>query len=473
MSLPPDMRRDTEIVISDNHSTDGTSALLASAFANEPIVKVFSPPRHLPTAEENLCYAVTQCAGDYVWTLGDDDSVDPHALLTLRDCLHEGKFDLIIFNSRATSYFGMPLRMIRIPCFSERLETDLLTFIKLTGFWFVIAGFSTTVFRRTHADIAEFEKILSRGKIYSHVIWLIACFAKKPFVFINRPLVNYRQNLSDVTDTGHWERVAERERASVGAIWSTGFIKLLEYLVKKAIITPSFLRDVLDRNLVSRFYFADEMLAHFNRGLKHDLQTARSTVTLEDIELFRTWAIDIWADDVLILSLLDEVRGCIVAGRPVRAGAIENLGYIIDSRNAQPWCERFHRYDISGYSVYNHAEKWFAIRADSYDKAKYHLEYLDFRSDPPYLLVRLHERELIESLEKLDVMMPSNFVRENELRLACDAYRDRLLSGDMRNQNKSSPSVFKRILIAVWDGLPRGIQTAIEPIADRIDRMVD
>jgi glycosyltransferase involved in cell wall biosynthesis len=473
-TLPTELKRQTEIVVSDNHSSDGTSNLIKNLFENEPLVRLCSPPTHLPTAEENLCYAISQCKGEYVWTLGDDDSVDPNGLLTLKSIIDEGSVDFAIFNSRATSFFGMPLRMTRIPCFARVLDVPILDFVRLAGFWFVISGFSTTVFRRELANVSEFEDILSLGKIYSHVVWLIYSFANHKFVFVNEPLVNYRQNLSDVVPTGHWENVAQREKTSVGGLWSTSFLRQLDYLVERKVINRTFVREVLDRNLVSRFYFADEMLAHFNRGLRHDLQTGTLTVSTQDIEYFQEWANLIWSDNLMILSLLEDAKICIRDGKPAQAETIENLSIILDSRSAQMWCDRFHVYDTKGYSVYGHAGRWFAVQNNSFELARPHLEYLDFQSHLPELVVAQTEEQLIGVLDGQKDFVASNFSRENSLIERSHGYRDRLIEYSKHMEyERNPPSRLKRALILLWDNIPSGIQKAIEPLADKIDKLVD
>lgn len=72
---------DVEIVVSENHSSDGTKDVV-SAFGRR--VKVVRPPSHLSMAA-NWNYAVNACSGKWVGMLSGDDRILPGYVRSIRD----------------------------------------------------------------------------------------------------------------------------------------------------------------------------------------------------------------------------------------------------------------------------------------------------------------------------------------------------------------------------------------------------
>lgn len=393
--LPASLRDVTEIVISENHSTDATPAILDAEFGTDPRVRICRPEAHLPTAEENLCFALSQCAGEFVWTLGDDDGVEPETLARLGDLLVANEHDFLLFNSRSMSYHGVLKTQVQVPCLAPRLDLPLLDFVRISGFWFTMAGFSMSVFRRSCADLDAFRQILSIGRIYSHVVWLIDCFHDRRFAFVNAPLVNYRENLYVTVSTDHWEKVSAREKTFLGGLWSTGFLRLIDRLAERGIVERSFIREVVDRSPSQRYYFANELLSHFLRGLRKDVDSKQNTIPIADLAYFRDWVRVIWPNNIVLISLFEEVLRCRREGHEMRATLAEEIAMIFRALSAMRWFDHFHVYDAFGYAVYHHGSRWFAIRRDNIDAVAAHLEFLDFRDASELLGVCASEAELI------------------------------------------------------------------------------
>jgi glycosyltransferase involved in cell wall biosynthesis len=68
---------DIEILVSDNHSNDETSQLL-SVFS-DPRLKIFRPEKPLPM-HGNWEYLLSKAKGQWIYFLGDDDALMPHAV---------------------------------------------------------------------------------------------------------------------------------------------------------------------------------------------------------------------------------------------------------------------------------------------------------------------------------------------------------------------------------------------------------
>lgn len=394
--LPDTLARVTEIVISDNHSTDTTADILSAEFCNEPRVRVCRPEKHLPTAEQNLCFALSQCVGEFVWTLGDDDGVEPETLARLGDLLVANQHDFMLFNSRSMSYHGVLKTQVQVPCLAPQLDMPLLDFVRISGFWFTMAGFSMSVFRRSCADLDAFRQILSIGRIYSHVVWLIDCFHDRRFAFVNAPLVTYRENLYVTVSTDHWEKISAQENTFLGGLWSTGFLRLIDRLAERGIVARSFIREVVDRKPTQRIYFANEILSHFLRGLRKDVGSEQNTIPVEDLAYFRDWLRVLFPNNIVLLSLFDEALRCRQEGRKLRASLANEITLIQQALNSWRWFDHFHVFDAFGYAVYRHGPRWFAIRRDSIHLVEPHLEFLDFAEASELLGVSSSEVEILD-----------------------------------------------------------------------------
>ena len=69
--------RDCEIVVSDNHSIDGTVQVLEEVFGHDARVRVISPTKPL-SMSRNFEHAISASQGDWISTLGADDGILPY-----------------------------------------------------------------------------------------------------------------------------------------------------------------------------------------------------------------------------------------------------------------------------------------------------------------------------------------------------------------------------------------------------------
>ena len=395
VAMPEKLFGQFEIVISDNHSTDGTAVLLRSEFGDDPNIRVFSPEEHLYTAEENLCFALSMCRGDYVWTLGDDDAPSPHVLQRLADLLYDGQFDLLIFNFGQFSYNGEIIREVVVPALAEVIEISFLNFVERAGILTLPAGFSQLVFRRSYADLEYFRQVISVSRIYSHVFWLIKCFHDKRFAFINRPLVRLRTNPYVTEKDNHWREVSAHERIFLGGIWSVELVKLSNELVKAGIIEDKFFKGVVDRSFDHRWYFPADTLNQFMKGVRCDMCSKDEIVSLEDAKIFFQWAQVVFSENLILISLLAEFVECKALKGQFRNGLAGDLERVLASIQNTRWFDNFIRYHFLGFAVYAHADYWFAIRLGFQDGFSEYLELLDFSSISPDLGVTETEADLL------------------------------------------------------------------------------
>ncbi len=86
LSLPPLARPEVEVVVCDNHSTDGSAAIVATYAAKDGF-RAISPPRHFENRTENWRFAVDAATGMWVMILHADDALVPGGLAHLRSAV--------------------------------------------------------------------------------------------------------------------------------------------------------------------------------------------------------------------------------------------------------------------------------------------------------------------------------------------------------------------------------------------------
>lgn len=96
-------RNDVEIIVSNNHSADGTAAYLATV--SDPRLRVVSPPVDLPMSL-HYEFAISQATGEWLTLLGDDDAVMPYIFDRLDELTRQ--YDQISVIASARAYYFWP-----------------------------------------------------------------------------------------------------------------------------------------------------------------------------------------------------------------------------------------------------------------------------------------------------------------------------------------------------------------------------
>lgn len=387
-----------EIVVSNNHSTDNTKDFLENNFSTNNKIRVYSPPQHYKTGEENLCFALAHCRGEYIWTLGDDDIPVEETLSTLFTNLNKKKHDLLIFNCKIVSQSGHVRRQLGTYCLQPQLDIDLLDFIRVAGFFQETCRFCNVVFRRHEINLDKLKDILKIGKIYAHVPWLISEFYDKKFTFINQPLTVSR----DYIYRDHWEKFSQKEGTFWGHHWTVGFLRLLDYLVECGIIERRFLKEVVSQGYGNLSYFWNDILGFMLSGLKYKGKIKLRKITESEMKYFISWVREVDGENLpLVVLFEDMVRAIGLHGKPT-SKQIEKFGSIVYARQATNWFQPFHRYDAYGYAVFRHSQKWFAILLGQFDTVSFLLKNTDFDDFKNILFVRNSEQELLNVLKTQD-----------------------------------------------------------------------
>jgi len=399
---------DWELVVSDNCSQDETAQLCQRLHSSISQLRRIAPPQHLYTAEENLFFALNQVGGTYTWVLGDDDVPQAETIGELIRQIQQEKYDLMIFNSGSIDYHGHRLRMIRTPCHTPILEISFQDFIRRTGCWFVIAGFSTILLRTDCVKGKDVQQLLRAGKIYSHVTFLVEHFSDKKFAFINKPLVWYRQNLIDIRPASHWDNVARRENTFPRALWTLSFIRQLKYLQDKKIIDEQFFPSILDQTLTHRFRLFYELITHLiiqiklNMRLNAHLKMNRGDFN-EILDFLKScspaeW--DLWKHLEELFALQEKAAGRFYYGRAAREYRAKfsffwNYMNKIKKHFIHPFFDRFQY----GYHIFKTPFGWCACQPRSIALLYEELQFIDPKSRGHEIIFSDTEDELTSAMQ--------------------------------------------------------------------------
>ena len=419
-----------EIVVSDNCSDDATAEVLSRQGNRAREIVVVRPPRRTDHAEDNVLFMLRHAKGRYVWLLGDDDDIVPSSVSSLLDVVRNDVADLAVFNSRSHDFHGRPLKDIRIPCNAAHLDLSMADFVSRTGFWFVLSGFSTTVFRRENANVEALANMLAVSRIYSVVTWLVQQFWEARVRFVNVPLVSYRQNLSDVAPTAddieelrrererlevltrgegapvlsepHWARVTRLENTFAKGVWTNKFLEQIDVLCSTTSMERTFLTKVVDRGLESRFVFTVEVLKHFVEQLERwERDGEEHALTTAQLAYFTEWASYLWIDQGVVPILLRQFARAKAQGDVEAAGrALRSLRSVLNELARRPWFQRYHVRIFRGYNLYAHGGVWAAVHVSRPDLAVAQFQFLDPSPVRPFLLTASSEEALLSEIER-------------------------------------------------------------------------
>ena len=100
-----DSKRDNiEILVSDNHSTDGTMRFMQKLVKEYSFVSYYRNSSNLG-CKKNDIELIKKCKGDFLWFMGDDDSVVGNGLISVLGVLEDsGKNNIWLLNSTPSQY---------------------------------------------------------------------------------------------------------------------------------------------------------------------------------------------------------------------------------------------------------------------------------------------------------------------------------------------------------------------------------
>jgi hypothetical protein len=396
-NLIDDARYDMEIIVVDNASTDGTANFLAEGIDHR--IRVVSRIKHLPTAEENIFQSLAEATGEYVWFLGDDDvpvlsNFDRHYRR-----LAQGRHDLLVFNPAIVDSSGTLAVLQNVKINREELELPVGDLVETIGCFFTLAGISNCIVRRACLSAERGLQFFRAAPIYSMVAWLIDAAHGRPTVFVNQPLVYYREN--DYSD-GHWSRVATRMGVGDLHFWTSGILALLEALVAAKCITPAQIGRIMevDRDGM-RYSLIDDMLFKYQQqivigGSDADPRQRMASDDLERVARFFAVVDPTTYDLLLCLQAL-----ATKSDKKAMSHEQERFLKLFGARQAVgPWARRV-SFVHNGYEIIKTPVQWTAIRAGVPGRRNEVMRYVDPLPRKPQVLVSSSWDELREQIGEL------------------------------------------------------------------------
>ena len=143
---------DYELIIVDDGSTDGTSALLDNMSQKENWIKVIHKENEGPGIARNA--ALDIAAGKYVFFLDSDDWIAPGSLKYLFELAERKKADIICYGVKKTSS-----REYELPTVSTAKDREYIGEEILNTYFRQISATVCKFFRRTIFDSYRFENV--------------------------------------------------------------------------------------------------------------------------------------------------------------------------------------------------------------------------------------------------------------------------------------------------------------------------
>ncbi len=213
------------ILISENHSKDGSLAIANKFKEDYDFIKIISPSKHLPTGEHNLFYAIKNINSDFIWSFADDDLLLPGAIDHIYEKINEcenNNIDFILINSKYQDSNGRVISREII-----NLEKDIYVYKSFSdllcdvGPTTILASFSSSIFRAANVKRLNLEEYLIECPIYAHVFSYLSAYVKSKVAIIRFPLVVLRKT----TTFQHWEKTAERQGWYTLYPWTGGLTR--------------------------------------------------------------------------------------------------------------------------------------------------------------------------------------------------------------------------------------------------------
>lgn len=199
-SILPQLRSHDELVISDDHSTDGLPLILA--LYHDPRIRVL-PPKYFGDPTRNFEYAMTHSLKELIFLADQDDVWHPEKISIMREKL--GEVDLAICDCRLTD---QQLNTISPSFFkTNRSRPGLLKNLFKSSYMGCCMAFRCEVL----------EKALPfPDSILSHDQW-IGLVAERHFriAFIQQILVDHRRHLTNYSSTGAQSRNSLKKKLKI------------------------------------------------------------------------------------------------------------------------------------------------------------------------------------------------------------------------------------------------------------------
>jgi glycosyltransferase involved in cell wall biosynthesis len=399
---------DIELIVVNNNSTDATAAVLEKHA--HPHLRAIQVEHHRPTAEENIIRSVEFCRGEYVWFLGDDDVPVLENFASHYRLLQKGDADFFLFNASITDSKGNLSVLQNIKMNRPMLETSMPSLVMTIGCLFTLAGVSNQIIRRSLLSTERGLHYMGISQIYSMVAWIIEAAKDARVIFVNAPLVYYREN-----DYGnHWSGVAKKMGVCDRYFWSIGLVDLFSELIKNKCLTYAQVARIVEvKRDGARFSSLDDIISMFYTQIVYgaaDANDTRQIYTDAQMERAVTFfkAVDATSHDLVMA--LKELHSLAAEGKSIK-DAHAHYMTIYQGRQTVGLRARQVERVCYGYEIIRTELGYVAVRENMQNLREEALKVVDPLPCEPYVLVE----------EKWDVLltkMQAHAIKNAEARAA-------------------------------------------------------
>jgi hypothetical protein len=208
---------DVEVILSDSSPTHG-------CIAPEGVILKWCP-YNFDSAEEHFIYAMRHAKGEYIWILGDDDTLNIHGAMSMYKMICNNESDFFLFNQHC--YIDGKIHTGNVQCSEPDRIKSISEYVLKAGMWYGLAAISNSIFKRPSSfELQMYDVVKDYNLVYSHVVWFLYIYKGRRFKYINTPIVNYT-----ISPTC-WPEWCLRHGVSESHPWTIGFMNQIKFLNK-------------------------------------------------------------------------------------------------------------------------------------------------------------------------------------------------------------------------------------------------
>ncbi|WP_148294366.1 glycosyltransferase family 2 protein, partial [Azospirillum sp. B506] len=254
-----------EVVVIDNASSDGTSAVCRDIAAELPCFRYIRNPVNIG-ADENVLRCPQAGRGEWLWIFGDDDILHDGALARIVGLLGETAADMVLLNYRQVHRDGLTVLAERVcPLDGDMFLPSLGKWLEQPASLCLLAFITSAIARRS--PMAAIDPSSYRLKSYFTFLGVrFEPFGDRPVHVVATPCLtqrqyNYRPDHADAPTIGVDPstgvaiirllfQIDRRSRLRPGELWSASVIdgigqdlpvmNFLDWLMKHSIIPSLF-----------------------------------------------------------------------------------------------------------------------------------------------------------------------------------------------------------------------------------------
>lgn len=359
---------DYEIVVSNNHSKDGTESFLKAYAETSKQFIATKPDRPLKTAEEHFDYAISQCRGEYIWTLGDDDVPLYSGVEMLLKILMNKPCDILIFNSKGITNNGELYQQKKINLLSSEFTNSFVNQVCLLGLTYILAGYSCIVFKNEKYKSSVFREYFNISQIYSHVFTYIGCFSDSEAKILDIPLVLYRRNVYAEQVSTHWIDYTYDHNIFDNFPWTLGLVRMLKKLISEEKLPHQYVTSIIDfEDRGHKHLWYKNFLTRLIEQIQLDINgESRIMISLKEYVECLSFIGGIIPERWNLLFSLDEMKPFI--GKRLNSNKRIEASKLIDTMNKmidfnKPLQDEFEIVKSQELSLFSYCEKYFIAPA--------------------------------------------------------------------------------------------------------------